>query len=111
MKKRRLTPRRRQIIFRKIMLGFSLVFAGAVLALFVSGIFTKTKAADNYNKYYKYVVIQSGDTLYDYSQIYGKECIESQDYIKEVCMINNISANDIVAGDEIVIPYYKLNIQ
>ena len=71
----------------------------------------REKKEIEFKKYYKYVVIQSGDTLYDYSQIYGKECIESQDYIKEVCMINNISANDIVAGDEIVIPYYKLNIQ
>lgn len=107
MKKMRLTPRKRQMIFRKIMLGFSLIFVGAVLALLISGMFSKAKAADNYKKYYKYIEVESGDTLYAYSQIYGEHFNNSDEFIKEVCMINNIKSDGILAGDTIVVPYYE----
>jgi LysM repeat protein len=52
--------------------------------------------------------VESGDTLWTIADEYIDGFnIDKDDYIKEICKINEISKNDIHAGDYIVVPYYS----
>lgn len=61
-------------------------------------------------KYYTGVTVQQSDTLWsiadryiDYTQYKNK-----QEYIREVCSINNIDEESVIlAGQRIVVPYYS----
>ena len=105
--KKSLTPRQKQLIFRKaakttllIALLFSIVIGTGIFSL-------KSKAADTYNKYYTSVTIMPGDTISEYYRTYGEHYQNFNDYCKEVCMINNIDEDDICAGNFIILPYYS----
>lgn len=111
-KKRRLSPRQKQIIFRKICALFSLLVLTVSLTLIISGSSSKAQAADNYNKYFKSVTIERGETLYDYADRYADFHYDSaEEYINEVAKINNINPNRIISGNNIIIPYYSLEVK
>lgn len=110
--KKRLTPRQRQMIFRKIIAAITLIFTAVILAIVISGCFSKAKAADNYYKYFKSVTVKSGETLYDYADQYADFHYDSaEEYIKEVAKINKINPDKIVAGNNIIVPYYSLELK
>ncbi len=60
-------------------------------------------------KYYKSIVVKSGDTIWDYAKEYAHEdYYDSYDsYIKEVIRINGISDDSIQSGQYLIIPYYS----
>lgn len=60
-------------------------------------------------KYYKSIVVRSGDTLWDYASEYGYggEYGNNSDYIKEVMQLNSLSDHKIVAGQYLILPYYS----
>ncbi|MDE7332149.1 MAG: LysM peptidoglycan-binding domain-containing protein [Lachnospiraceae bacterium] len=82
-------------------IGFSLIFFSF-----------RAKAQSNSEavlyKYYKSIVVQNGDTLWDYASEYGGsgEYEDSRDYIKEVMRLNSLSDHKIVAGQYLILPYY-----
>lgn len=111
-RKRRLSPRQKQIIFRKICALVSLLVLTVSLTLIISGSSSKAQAADNYNKYFKSVTIERGETLYDYADRYADFHYDSaEEYINEVAKINNINPNRIISGNNIIIPYYSLEVK
>jgi len=110
--KKRLTPRQKQMRFRKICATLSVFVTALFLALLISGCFSKAKAADNYYKYFKSVTVQSGETLYDYADQYADFHYDSaEEYIKEVAKINKINPDKIIAGNNIIVPYYSLELK
>lgn len=60
-------------------------------------------------KYYKSIVVEEGDTLWDYACRYGEEQYYEQynDYIKEVICINSLPDDTITAGQHLILPYYS----
>lgn len=110
-KKSGLTPRQRQIIFRKTASVISVFVLGFVLAMLISGFNSRVNASDKYYKYFKSIEVQPGDTLYGYSVEYGDHYDSKDKYIKEVCSINYIKADDLKAGMNLVIPYYSTELK
>lgn len=111
-RRKRLSPRQRQIIFRKICALVSVIVLTISLTLLISGCFSKAQAADNYNKYFKSVTIERGETLYDYADRYADFHYDSaEEYISEVAKINSINPDRIIAGNNIIIPYYSLEVK
>lgn len=55
---------------------------------------------------YRQVEIQADDTLWNIAEQYCSDSIDIRDYINEVCEINDISLNNIHAGDVIFVPVY-----
>ncbi len=106
-----LTPRQKQVVTRKLGLLLSTLMIAVVLSVFVSGLGSKAKAADNYHKYYTSIAIMPGDTITEYYNTYGEHYKNSSDYIEEVCMINSIDADDLKAGNYIIVPYYSLEVK
>lgn len=103
--------RRRRELRRRI-LTFILTLILSVGFSFMFFCF-RTRAQDgNENiqyKYYKSIVVESGDTLWELADEYGieKQYESHQEYIDEVIHINGLMDDHITAGQSIIIPYYS----
>ena len=64
-------------------------------------------------KYYKSVMVTSGDTLWDYAKTYADEAFYDSynSYIKEVISINSLEDEIITSGQYIILPYYSNEFQ
>lgn len=73
----------------------------------------KTKAQNETEevayKYYKSIVVDSGDTIWDYAEEYAHEDYYDsyESYIKEVIRINAMQDDSIQSGQYLIIPYYS----
>lgn len=86
-----------------------------ILVLSFSSIFFsfRTKAQSNEEeilyKYYKSVMVENGDTLWEYAEIYGdsQHYNSHDDYIKEVMDMNFLNDDQITTGQYLILPYYS----
>ena len=92
------------------------VVAAAAVLIFLLGFFVgvnnmnEVEARDyrQNQKYYTSVEVEEGDTLWSISEEYmTSEYNDRNEYMNEVCAINHISADEIHAGQYIVVPYYS----
>lgn len=110
--KKSLTPRQKQMVFRKVGIPAIALVLSLIIAIIAFGITSKAKTIDNEHKYFKSVTIKSGDTLTSIADTYADEHYESaEEYINEVARINNIDPDKIKSGNNIIIPYYSENPQ
>ncbi len=102
--------RRRELRQRFLICILTFIIVVTFSSLFFS---FKTKAQGNDEeilyKYYKSIVVQDGDTLWNYACQYGEaQYYDSHDdYIKEVIRINTLSDDRITAGQHLILPYYS----
>ena len=104
--------RMRQLQLRRHMIMSLLT---VFLVLGCSGLFfgfkSKAQSSDEHIpcKYYKSVMVRSGDTMWDYADLYAdREFYDSYDsYIKEVMNMNGLSNDHIQSGQYILLPYYS----
>lgn len=62
----------------------------------------------SYSKYYTSIQIQENDTLWDLADEYiGSYSVAKEEYIDEVCKLNNLTDGNIHTGEYIVMPYYS----
>ena len=109
--------RKREAIVRRqrglLAIAIILVVAlGILLGSSMNAIASAKADPAAYNKYYKTVRVEYGDTLWTIADEYVEGFnLSKSDYIKEVCQINSISEDNIHAGDYIVVPYYSQDIK
>lgn len=71
--------------------------------------FTSAQAHDTEQtyKYYKSIVIEKGDTLWDIAKEYKTEAYEStKEYVQELIQLNGLSSDLIHEGQSLVVIYY-----
>ena len=108
--KREAVVRRQKSILALVVLA--LVIFGILLGTGMNALASSDKDIASYNKYYVSIRVESGDTLWTIADEYIDGFnIDKDDYIKEVCEINEISKDDIHAGDYIVVPYYSQDVK
>ena len=108
--KREAVVRRQKSILALVVLA--LVVFGILLGTGMNALASSDKDIASYNKYYVSIRVESGDTLWTIADEYIDGFnIDKDDYIKEICKINEISKNDIHAGDYIVVPYYSQDVK
>ena len=108
--KREAVVRRQKSILALVVLA--LVIFGILLGTGMNALASSDKDIASYNKYYVSIRVESGDTLWTIADEYIDGFnIEKDDYINEVCEINEISKDDIHAGDYIVVPYYSQDVK
>ena len=107
--------RRYRQLRQRCMLGVFAVCLSVVLGCTFGGSFSKAQESDAVvcYKYFESIMVETGDTLSgiaaEYADMYQGTV---QDYVSEVVAINNLSnANDITAGEYIVVPYYSEYLQ
>ncbi|GFI01371.1 MAG: peptidoglycan-binding protein [Lachnospiraceae bacterium] len=102
--------RRRELRQRFIICIFTFLLVVTFSSLFFS-FKTKAQGSDKeiLYKYYKSIVVQDGDTLWNYACQYGEEQYYGSydDYINEVICINSLSDDKIIAGQHLILPYYS----
>ena len=65
-----------------------------------------------YNKYYKSVRVEAGDTLWTIADEYIMYLnIDKTEYITEICELNHIDGDNIQAGEYIVVSYYSKEVK
>lgn len=92
-------------------------FLSALLIIVLISVFALILGKENttqagesikYNKYFKSIEINSGDTLWSIAKenIPQNSSIDIRDYINEVSQINSLSGGEITSGMNLVVPYY-----
>lgn len=106
LKRREAVLRRQKKVFAIILLV--LVSLGILLGTSINALASSKADVASYNKYYKSVRIEAGDTLWTIADEYIADLnIDKQDYITEICSINNICEDEIHVGDYVVVAYYS----
>lgn len=89
-----------------------IVSFGILLGTSMNALASSEKDISSYNKYYVSIRVEDGDTLWTIADEYiAGFNLSKSDYITEVCQINEISENEIHAGDYIVVPYYSQDVK
>ena len=84
------------------------VTLGILLGTSMNALASSKADVASYNKYYTSIRIEAGDTLWTIADEYISDLnIDKQEYIAEICAINDICENEIHAGDYVVIAYYS----
>ncbi len=88
------------------------IIALAAVLLILAGSSIRTLASEGntpVQKYYTSIRVKKGDTLWKIADSYAGG-MSKKEYIREVCRLNHINADDILrSGDYIVVMYYPDN--
>lgn len=108
--------KRESVVRRQIgLIAIAIIAIVSLAVLLGSGINAMASSeADvaSYNKYYTSIRVESGDTLWTIADEYVEGFnLSKSDYIAEVCQLNEISEDEIHAGDYIVVPYYSQDVK
>ena len=112
----RISKRAMTVHYRK---KTSMVIAGFVLILLLVllgnsiRVFASSGQKADYHKYYTSVQLEKGDSLWTLADEYnGEHVVSRNEYIDEVCRINQISEDTILhSGKSVVVPYYSVEIK
>ena len=108
-KREAIVRRQRGIIAIVIIVIVSL---GILLGTGISALASFKADPAAYNKYYKSVRVEYGDTLWSIADEYVKDFnIDKADYIAEICELNHIDGDKIQAGDYIGVSYYSKEVK
>lgn len=105
--------RRNRQLRRHALIIICTFFMITFLSVFCFGTKAKAQSSDEAAqikyKYYKSVLVESGDTLWAYAEEYAdNDYYDSYDkYINEVIHINHLEDGDITSGKSIILPYYS----
>ena len=108
---RSLARREAEVLAQKWCIGLTIVFALMIVMMWFSSIQVFEGEEETYvvNKYYKTICVEAGDTLWDIAGEYVEGTdVSRQEYIDEVCRLNGLDADEIKAGEHIVVAYYEL---
>lgn len=96
---------------RHIMISLLTVILVLGCSCLFFGFKSKAQGGDEriYCKYYKSVMVRSGDTIWDYADLYAdREFYDSyESYINEVMNMNGLTDDHIQSGQYILLPYYS----
>ena len=93
--------------FLKIVLCLAIFAVTAAVIIAVKSSRTTADESLELNKYYTSITVESGDTLWDIAREYKKsETSDINSYIDEIKSINNLTSDNITAGQNLIIVYY-----
>lgn len=96
MKRYHITSKIRFTAFLTILILLSVIVTGSFFGFF--------DAASMDHKNYVTIKVQSGDTLWDLANQHGPADADCRQVIYEICILNDISAETLQAGQTILIP-------
>lgn len=110
-KTRRNVKRRRKVYLEKLALAAATLVLVISLSAVLGSNFAKAEnnsdSVSVQHKYYKSIVIDSGDTLWGIAEEYRDEHYKSTcDYVDELMNINDLTTDEIHAGQYLTVAYY-----
>ena len=98
-KKYRVVSKFRFTIFMTLFILIAITAVGTMLGFNT----VSSSSKDLYNQ----VQIESGDTLWDIAVEYGPEDSDVRKTVREICDLNQISADQLHPGQKIIVPVYE----
>jgi len=108
---RSLIRREAQVRTQRYFIGITIIVMIALGIIYGSQIhvFAGVGAKPVLQKYYTSIRVEEGDTLWDIAGKYVADTsISRQEYMNEVCALNGICADEIYAGEYLVVMYYEV---
>ena len=108
---RSLARREAEVLAQKWCIALTMVFVLIVGMMCITSlqVFEGEEELVVTNKYYKTICVEEGDTLWDIAGEYVNGTgVSRQEYIDEVCRLNGLDADEIQAGEYIVVAYYEM---
>lgn len=105
-----LNKRARIVRLQKCFIAIVSIIVISLIIILGSSIhaFARSKEDAPIYKYYTSIRIEDGDTLWDIAEKYTSDYhIDKEDYIEEVCKLNQIHEDEIHSGQYITIAYYS----
>lgn len=102
--------RRKRELQQKLLLFITTLLLSIGISIVFFGITSKAETNDSIRtyKYYKSIVVNSGDTLTDYAHEYADlNETNPSDYIAEIVNMNHLIDENITSGMCLIIPYYS----
>lgn len=105
--------RRRQAVVRKEkrIITISIILLISVIAILCSSIkamASSNNESEHYEKMYKSVTVESGDTLWNIADKYNVcSDMSKEQYINEIKSINHLGNGQLTSGQSIVIAYFE----
>ena len=103
--------RRQRQLRRNVFMGLFTFLLVISLSFTLFGFHTRAQGNDEeiMYKYYKSIMVNSGDSLWKYAVIYGDKQYYAtpDDYIKEVMSMNFLEDENITSGQYLILPYYS----
>lgn len=108
MGRKAMTDIKQKLVFAMLILMIILAFCIIMNSNFVKAGDNSVNAGVSYDKYYKCIALEYGDTLWGIAAEYkGSHYESTYDYIDEVIAINHLTTDKIHAGQYLTIPYYS----
>lgn len=102
--------RKKQVAKQKLVISLIAIVMIAAGSIFFGSTFTSAKESEDKETLYKYhksIVIESGDSLWTIAREYCTDkSIEIHDYVEELKELNNLSSDQIHAGQHLLVVYY-----
>lgn len=94
-----------------IVMNFCIIIAVILISIiFLRSTSAQAAPTEVSSKYFTSIQVEAGDTLWTIATEHiTDEYSDIHEYMNEVCSINHISADEIHAGQYIVIPYYAVS--
>lgn len=97
-KKYRITSKFRFTMFLVVMILFAMTTVGTLL-----GFNTVNSASMNQ---YNQVLVEAGDTIWTIACEYAPDDMDVRKVVHDICDVNEIQADQLVAGQKIIVPVY-----
>lgn len=98
-KKYRVTSKFRFTFFMTVLLLCIITTAGTLFGF--------NTASSSSRDLYNVVEIEAGDTIWDIATEYGPTSCDARRIVQDICDINEITADQLTAGQKIVVPVYQ----
>lgn len=98
-KKYRITSKFRFTLFMTVSIFCAVTVLGTLFGFNI----VNSSSRDLYNQ----VQIQDGDTLWEIASEYAPDHSDVRKVVREICDLNEISADQLESGQRIIVPVYK----
>ncbi len=103
--------RAKEVAKKRMILLLTAIFLIVIGCVVFGSIFSKAHANEVQTevpfKYYKSIVIQDGDTLWDIAKEYRTNAYSgTQEYVDELIRLNGLHSDKIYAGQHLMVAYY-----
>lgn len=101
--------RQRQVAKQKVTLLVISVMIVIIGSIVFGSLFTSAKENTQQQvqyKYYKSIEIEAGESLWSIAQVYTPDNKDVNVYVDELMELNNLSSEQIHAGQHLLVPYY-----
>lgn len=96
---------RRRNIFITLLTACLIITLSVAANSFLSNAQTDNK--ETVFKYYKSILIESGDTLWSIASEYKSPDMDTTTFLEEIKRMNGLANDNIIMGNYLIVPYYS----